>query len=183
MNNRYPRHIFFASLAIGAVLHSQDDASAGGGQAVATKPVKSNPIFKQFDTDTGLEKNGVKVEYVTGEEAEGEEPMYIMLARAGGSNLAYNNLLEHKLKPLQRRLRTDNVSSAELDKIYLEVYVKTVIKGWGNVRDEEMNLIPYSEKNVLDYLKRLPDLFEDIKSQAQKSSLYHKAEVEAIAKN
>lgn len=183
MNNRYPRHIFLASLAC-AVIRNTDDATAGGG-LLTEQPAapKLNPMFAQFETDPKLEKDGIEIQYTIGDPEYDKNPPTFIVARAGGSNRAYNNMVDHELKPLQRRLRADNVGTEELENLYRKIYSKTIVKGWRNVRDAKNNLIPFSEKNVLEYFNTLPEIYEDIKSQANKVSLYRKHDREETAKN
>lgn len=140
-------------------------------------------LFNQFETDPQLEKNGIRVEYVTGEEQEGEKPATFIIARAGGANVAYDNMMDQRLKPLRRRLQSDNVSNKELEVITREVVAATVVKGWENVKDKKGNPIEFSVNAAIELFKALPDLYEDIRQQANKASLYRAANLEAAAKN
>lgn len=139
-------------------------------------------LFNQFETDPNLEKNGIRLEYVGSDDAN-EKPAVFIVARAGGSNVAYDNMMDQRLKPLRRRLQADNVSNKELEKITREVVCATVVKGWENVKDKNGNPIEFSVNAAIELFTALPDLYEDIRQQANKASLFRAANLEAAAKN
>lgn len=142
-----------------------------------------NALFSQFKTDPRLEREGVSVEYLTGDEEADKTPPTFMVARAGGANIAYDNMLDQRLKPLRRRLQADNVSNKEIEKITKEVFIETVLKGWKNVKDESGNVIEFSKVAAAELFTALPELYEDLRRQSNTISLFRADAVEAIAKN
>ena len=142
-----------------------------------------NALFSQFKTDPRLEREGVTVEYLTGDDEADKAPPTFIVARAGGANIAYDNMMDQRLKPLRRRLQADNVSNKELEKITKEVFIETVLKGWKNVKDENGNLIEFSKNAAAELFGTLPELYEDLRRQANTVSLFRATAVEAIAKN
>lgn len=142
-----------------------------------------NALYSQFNTDKELERNGVRVEYLSGDEEADKKPPTFIVARAGGANIAYDNMMDQRLKPLRRRIQADNVANKELENITREVFIATVLKGWENVTDEAGVVIPYSNNAAEALFKRLPDLYEDLRAQANKISLFRADALQAAAKN
>lgn len=137
-------------------------------------------LYSQFKTDENLEKTGLVVEYGTNSKGE---PIGIRIARAGGSNAAYLKLLEASLKPYRRQLQNDLMDNATAEKVMRTVYAKTVVLGWENVEDEKGQPMPFNVENCIKLFEDLPDLFADLKAQAEKSALF-RAELMAVdAKN
>lgn len=142
-----------------------------------------NALFSQFQTNPELERNGVRVEYLSDDEEANKKPPAFIIARAGGSNVAYDTMMDQRLKPLRRRIQAENVSNKELEKITREVFIATVLKGWENVTDAKGEVIPFSANAAEELFKSLPDLYEDLRAQSNKMSLFRAANVEAAAKN
>lgn len=137
-------------------------------------------LFRQFRTDASLEKVGIILEY--GQTASGAN-IGIRIARAGGANDAYTKALEAKVKPYRRQIQTETVDRKLLERLMREVYAETVVLGWENVEEEDGTPIMFSRAACLDLFERLPDLYQDIQEQANKSVLFRAEVMEAEAKN
>ena len=107
----------------------------------------------------------------------------IKIARAGGSNAAYQRVLERKLKPYRRQLQTDTMDNKVAERILIEVFAETVVVGWENVEDAKGKQLEYNVENVIKVLTDLPDLFADIQKAASDAALFRKDALEADAKN
>jgi len=126
-------------------------------------------LYSTFKTDQSLEKDGIVIEYGTDDE---ENPIRFRVARAGGGNKKFAKQLQIALKPHRRAMQTETMSDALADKIYREVFCKTVLLGWENVTDESGKILDFTFENAMKILSDLPDLFEDLKAQASKVSLF-----------
>lgn len=122
-------------------------------------------VYEMFETDKSVEKDGVEIDY-------GE--FKIQIARSGGANQKYNNIMKRLSKPHERAIQTDSLSDEVAKKILIECHAKAVVLGWTGVEDRGGNEIPFSVENCVKLFEDLPDLFEDIKTQAGKSSIFKK---------
>ncbi len=152
-----------------------------------TKTAVVSALFAAFDTDTNLEKNGIVLQYgMVEREIDGEMkkvPIDITIARAGGSNIRYDKVMDLKTKPYKRMIQADSLDPDLSKQIMREVYAETVILGWNNVQNKEGEFVEFSKKNVIQLMTDLPDLFGDIVSQANKAALFRAAIVEGDTKN
>lgn len=131
-------------------------------------------IYDTFSTDKTLEKEGIVLDY-------GE--FKFTVARAGGSNTQYQRLLEAKTKPYRRAIDTGTFDSKRSNQLMVEVFSEAVIKGWEGVTDREGKKLAFNQKNCVQVLTDLPDLFQDIMQQAQNMALYKETVKEDAAKN
>lgn len=137
-------------------------------------------LYKNFATNTDLEKVGILLEY--GNNSKGK-PIAIRIARAGGANKRYENLLQARLKPYRRQLQCDMMSNELQEKILMEVYAESVVLGWENVEDAEGNPMDFNKENVIKLFTDLPDLYEDVKAQSVRAALFRQEEREEDSKN
>ncbi len=142
-------------------------------------------LYSQYTTNSNLEKTGILLEY--GFNSKGL-PICIRIARAGGSNAAYQKAMETKVKPYRRQIQTETIETEQLQKLIKEVFCATVVLGWENVEapvlDTEgkptlgedgnpvMEALPFSYKNALRLFTDLPDLFSDVQDSAQRAALF-----------
>jgi hypothetical protein len=151
-------------------------------------------LYKHFKTDENVEKTGILLEYGTTVVNGKEVPIAIRIARAGGANRAYERLMEAEVKPHRRMIQNETIEKAVVERILKKVYAQTVVLGWENVDLEarmegdkvvlpELKNAPFNVENCIRLFEDLPDLFEDIKTQAQKASLFRKDIQDADAKN
>lgn len=137
-------------------------------------------LYKSFGTDTSLEKTGILLEY--GNNSKGK-PIAIRIARAGGANKRYENVLDVRLKPYRRQLQTETMPKDLQEKLLMEVYAETVVLGWENVEDESGNELEFTKENVIKVFTDLPDLYEDIKTQSIRAALFRQGVLEEDSKN
>lgn len=141
-------------------------------------------LYKDFETDTSAEKNGIVIDY-------GDFRVTVM--RAGGSNNKFKKILEYKTKPYRKAIQDGSLSNDIGDRINREVYAEAVIANWetkdskGNfapgIEDRDGKVIPFCNENIIKTFENLPELFSDIVDQANKFSLFRKQELEEDSKN
>lgn len=137
-------------------------------------------IHKMYKTDEKVEVEGVELNY--GDNGHGEDTV-IIVGRAGGSNSAYQKALTAALRPYRKQIQTSTLDPKVFNKVLLDVYMKTVIKGARGLVDADGNVIENSAENIRATLVTLPDLFEDVKEQATDAAIFRADAVEDIAKN
>jgi len=137
--------------------------------------------YQLFNTDKNLEQTGVTLDY---------GHFWIKVARAGGSNKRYNKIAKDKLQPYQAQLRTETMDEVLADKLFREIFAESVVLGWGSTElgsgvlpDAEGNPLEFTTENCIKLFQDLPDLFNDVREQANKISLFKKEEIKEALKN
>jgi hypothetical protein len=132
-------------------------------------------FYQLFGTDKDAEKEGIWIDY--------GEAGRIKIARAGGSNDAYNKALANFLKANKHQIDTETMPDEVAEAKMRELFAKHVVKDWDGVKDAKGKTLPYSTENVVTLLTDLKDLYRDLSAQAAKISNFRAAELEADAKN
>lgn len=153
-----------------------DDASKEVATTTTPPAKKPASLYEKFASDQSAESvDGITLDY--GEAGK------IIIHRAGGSNQRYKNYAAAKLKPYQRQIQAKTMDEAVTRAVMADVYAKTVIVGWEEVRGRDGELLPFTPENVKQVLIDLPDLFDDIQTAANDASLFREANNEAIEGN
>ena len=130
---------------------------------MATKPL--NGIF---GTSASLETEGIWIDY--GEYGR------IKVARAGGKNKAFKNLMERSLRPYRSAMNMGTMDDAVLERITRENFAEAVVLDWDIVEEGPIDEttgkptlvpVPFSREACVKIFEALPDLFLDIMQQAQ----------------
>lgn len=137
-------------------------------------------IYSMYKTDEKVEVDGVELNY--GDNGHGEDTI-IIVGRAGGSNTAYQKALTAGLRPYRKQIQTSTLDPKVFNKVLLDVYMKTVIKGARGLVDSDGKPIEATAENIRATLSNLPDMFEDVKEQATDAAIFRADAVEEIAKN
>lgn len=130
-------------------------------EVVEDKKLDADSPYAMFETNVDVEKTGVVIDY---------GPFSIRIARAGGSNGKYAKQLEKSTKPFKRIIDKLNVEQER--QIWREVYAKSIVISWENVKDKQGNVIPFNVTNCIRLFTDLPDLLDDLKTQANTMALF-----------
>lgn len=145
---------------------------------------KKSSVFKLFGTSKLAEKNGVWVDY---------GDVKFLVARAGGTNSDYLDLLKAKTRPFRNQIDRGTLAQADDDRVTRELYAEAIIKDV-QVKNEDgswvqgvpgMNgeVLPFTRGAVLQLLTALPDMFRDIRVMATDVQRYLDEEDSADLKN
>lgn len=144
-------------------------------------------LSKQFGTNPEIENAGVPFQF--GENADGSIPTFI-LARAGKSNKQYQVALQAAIKPHQRSQALGTLDPQVAENIYMDVFIKTVLKGWSNVlmsdvtgNNDDEGFAGFSSQNAKLIFKRLPELYDDLVEKAGMASAFREESLEKEAGN
>lgn len=137
--------------------------------------------YAMFETDKKVEQEGVRIDY---------GPFYFQVARAGGANTRFRDVLRSRMAPHKRALATETMSDDLADKISIDVFAETVVLGWGSEEFGEGRIagrdgepIDFGTDAVKQLFKDLPDLARDIMQQAQSAALFRAAIADLDAGN
>jgi hypothetical protein len=131
-------------------------------------------MYSQFKTDKSREQTGLWLNYGS---------YQVRIARAGGSNKAFQKKIEVLTRPYRRAIATGTMEPELAEQLMQQAYAETVVLGWrvvqedgtfveGQMHAEDGSLLPYTLENVLATFKKLPDLYDDIREQAQSMVLF-----------
>lgn len=136
--------------------------------------------FAIFETDEDLETKGINLDYGDFE---------ITVARAGGSNSAYEKAILEVHKKHKYKLENGLFQGDEANRVLAEVYATTVVKGWrskkfgeGKVENKDGTPLDFSVANVVGLLVALPALFADVRDRASKIADFRREQLEADVK-
>lgn len=140
-----------------------------------TEPVKSSSPYDLFKNNENLESGaGVAIEY---------PGFSVIIHRAGGSNKRFAQILSAKMKPFRHRFDRGLMDDQTSARILLESYAEGVVVGWKNVKDADGNEMQFTKENVIKLFSDLPDLFADIKQQAENAALFREEQEKVDEKN
>jgi len=141
-------------------------------------------MFKAFKTNESREMEGIKLDYGT---------FRVHIRRAGGANKKFAKTLERKTKPLRRVIENEQLPDNVADRVMIESYAESVVIGWETQVDgefqsnvieaEDGSTMEYSTENVIKTFEALPELFADVRSQADKYGLFTDKDREEDSKN
>lgn len=135
----------------------------------------SKSIYDKFATDKKLEQEGIVLDYGDGLE--------LRIARAGGSNVKFEKVVQLKMKKYDRLVKNDLLDPGQMREVMREVLAETVVLGWKGVTDRQGNDIPFSKEACIQLFKDLPDLFDDVLEQSRKANLFKESILEEEAGN
>ena len=147
----------------------------------------STSMYSTFRTDDELERKGIVIEY---------DSFRVTIARAGGSNKAFERALEAKSRPFRRAIQAETFGRDRMNALVRETFVETCVRNWEvntgteaapnwqqGIEAEDGSLLPFNRDNVLATFIALPDLYNDLQEQASKVSLFRAEVREQEAKN
>ena len=137
-------------------------------------------LFEQFETDNAKEIEGVPVKYAPN--ADGTIPTFY-LSRMGKANKKYSKALDKATKPYARQMQLGTLAEETAEDLFRGVFVKTVLKGWENVRGKDGLELEFTPENAADLFKKLPDLYDDLQEKARSAALVREEINEADAGN
>lgn len=161
----------------------------------------ASSLFAQFATNRKAEVEGVPVTFGNVNE-DGTVPTF-RLARMGKSNKRYQKMIEAETKPHIHAIRSNNLAPELDEAITLRVFCASVLVGWENlivpevfdasahtiagpVREADgvrLSYVPFSAENAEKLMKALPELYANLKEQAQGMAIFRAEELAADSKS
>lgn len=155
---------------------SKGDAAKENGSMLRNKFAN---VYTRFGTEPKLEERGVVMDY---DLADGST-FSIKIKRAGARNEEWKRLYNEIVKPRADDIIEGKVSEKENKILLAEVWAKSVVVGWANIKDSEGNEVPFSVENCYELFCFMPDLLNDVINDSHNRSNFQEEIKQATAKN
>lgn len=151
------------------------------------KSTNLKKLYKNYRTDKNKEQHGVERKYNDG-------TLVMNVARAGGSNDKYQTSFQTNWRQVNRVAELGELSNEKASEMYYKTYVETIIS---NVRflNEDGVLAPgigtndsdvvvdATPDNLIALFRDCPELFLEIRFDAERRDRYLREDIEADSKN
>lgn len=137
-------------------------------------------IFKQYGINQDKVEKGVPIQL--SENSDGTIPTFIV-SRISTTNKKYLKAMEVATRPYERLIKADALTDKQNLDISLEVFVNAILLDWSDVKDEDLNVIPYSKENAKKIMREIPELYEELREASKKLKLFQDDLIEEQTKN
>ena len=137
-------------------------------------------LYKNFGTNKEAETKGVSIEFGVNDD---KSVIAFIVSRSGKSNKKYVKALEAATKPYRRQIQLGTMDDELSNKIYMDVWISTVLKGWENVQDETGKALAFNKTNATKLFTDLPELYEELQSKSNDFTTFQDESREDDAKN
>jgi len=136
-------------------------------------------LYSTYGSEPELEARGVVIDY----QLVNKETFSIKIKRAGSRNQEWKVAYNEIMKPHAQAITDGKMPEEENKKLLAEIWSKTVVIGWSNLRDSEGNEVKFSKETCYELLCAFPDLLNEIIADSHMRSNFQHEEMEATAKN
>lgn len=121
-------------------------------------------LRKKFKTDRKCETEGIWLDYGDGQK--------IKVARAGRTNQRFQQEAQRIFRKYRMQLKHGTLSEEVQQQVTYESYAKCIVLDWEGIRAEDLGekgkkTVEFNAENCVKLFRNLPDLFDDIQTQAQ----------------
>ncbi len=136
-------------------------------------------MYDNHQTSAQLERKGVWVDY---------GGFRVCIAKAGGANRKYLQMVERETKPVRRAMQAGTLSEERAKPIMIKVFSETIVTGWqvfiedekhedggdwkDGIEQPDGSLGKFTKEGVGKALTDLPAVFNMIKSDAMSDDIY-----------
>lgn len=131
-------------------------------------------IYDSFKTDVSAERDGIDLDF---------GDFKVTIARSGGANKKYEQLVRRKLDRYKRAIQFDALPEETARRVLIECYAEAVVLGWEGVLDENELPIPYSVENAIKLFTELPEFFNQVREESDKIANFLVSKRRAAAGN
>lgn len=131
--------------------------------------------YRAFSTDEVLESKGITLDFGSAGK--------VRIARAGGANKKFEKTMMRLTKPHRHAINTGTIDPKVADEVLHRAYAEAVVLGWEGITDREGKELPFTVDNAMSLFSDLPDLFQQIRKNADNASLFRAEQNEDDVKN
>jgi hypothetical protein len=136
-------------------------------------------LYSTYGSEPELEHRGVVIDY----ELDNKETFSIKIKRAGARNQEWKVSYNAIMKPHAQDIEDGKLSEGENKELLAEIWSKTVVLGWSNLRDNDGNEVQFSKETCYALFCAFPDLLNAVIADSHARSNFQFEEMEATAKN
>ena len=131
--------------------------------------------YETFKTSVKLETEGIILDY-------GPAGKYIV-ARAGGANKKFVKRISKLTTPHRKAIQANRLDDETGEAILMNAFVDTCLFDWEGVTGPDGEPLPFNRENAMKLFTDLPDLWRELREDAQNASLYRDEVQEADSGN
>lgn len=135
-------------------------------------------LYDSFETDVAKEQSGVEVAYAPNK--DGSIPTFVVRATSK-ANQSYAKAVDKATKPYRGNVKAIGQDNA--DRMFMEIFVNTILVGWKNIQDKFGKDIPFTKEAAIKLFKDLPRLYDDLYQQVSSVELFKSETKEVEAGN
>lgn len=136
-------------------------------------------LYTTYGSEPELEAIGVVIDY----QLVNKETFSIKIKRAGARNQEWKVAYNEVMKPHADDIAAGKVGDKENKEWLAEIWAKTVVIGWSNLRDGEGNEVKFSKDTCYELFCAFPDLLNEVIADSHMRSNFQHEEMVATAKN
>lgn len=125
-------------------------------------------LYSTYKTDSKKENQGIRIPIPTG---DGEEAIFI-IARMGKANKEFAKASERLFKPHRKLQSMGMLSDAKTEMLARTAFIQGCLKGWENVKGADGETLECNEDNAQKLFSDLPQLYEDLATEALNQANY-----------
>ena len=147
-------------------------------------------MYSSFKRNDRMEQEGIQIPY---------GGFKVTIARAGGANKKFIKIMEQKSHPHRRAIATETLDENLATELLYEAYAEGIVLDWfTETKDEDGEgtgeyvqgiegpdgeIMKFNQENVIATFHALPELFLEIKGQAETAGLFKASNLAEDAKN
>lgn len=137
-------------------------------------------MYKMFGVNSEKENDGIWIQIDLGDE---EKAWRFKLSRQSKQNKEYMKVLEKSIKPYRKALELKILDKKVAERVYKEVFVKSILLDWENVCDEDGQPLDFNFENAMILFEKLPYLYDQLEEDAQNASNFRDEVLKVESKN
>lgn len=131
-------------------------------------------LYSMFKTDSKKENEGIPIRIPTG---DGEEAVFF-IGRMSKQNKEFAKASERVFKPHRKLQSMGLLSDAKTEMLARTAFIQGCLKGWENVKGPKGEILEFTEDNAQKLFADLPQLYEDLATEALNQANYSAEDLE-----
>ena len=126
--------------------------------------------LEAYSQDFDAEQNGIWLSYPEGRQ--------FLIARAGGANRHFKREISKAMRPYRKKIDQGRMNPEETDRILHDVYARTVLLNWKNIKNAEGQEVPYDPDSGVEFFKAFPEIFNELVDRATEAATFLEEDVQ-----
>lgn len=126
--------------------------------------------MQDWQSDPTLELEGVKLDI--------GRDRWILMRRAGGANRTFLAAYAGVIARMNGEGGAESVAQALITQELQPIFAEHVVVGWGGIKDEHGEEVPFTKEAFLELMQSAPDLWVKIRTEADKREHFQREHLE-----